>query len=389
MSTKGQPREPLWTESEIDFLRANYTQLRTVEIASRLGRSYESVRRKASKVGVQRQNWGTRFTPEEDALIREKFTISPMSEMVALLGRHHNSIRFRARSLGLENGEQVKRADIASAIRHHYFGQVDTPMKAYLLGLMATDGTVALKTNAISLKVGLKDIELAELARDEISPRSAVRVYTYPPLPGYAKERKVAQFGVSSPQIKADLVELGVVPRKTFIIEWPRLAPEFTAPFMLGCFDGDGHLSCRGKAWTWRWHLYSASEGFLASAREVIRQHVGLDAKKATSKRGLHVIRVNGANSVRIMDEWLHADVSGLARKRLPAGACADAEQATASRLREMGRRRTLSRHSLEDLERARELRSQGLTLRQAADATGISSSVIYRWTTKAVPRAG
>ena len=319
MSRKGEPREPLWTESQISFLCENYVQLSIADIAAELGRSYESVRRKAAKVGVQRQEWGRNFTAEEDALVREKYGSVPMSEMVGLLGRHPNSIRWHARALGLVNVEQVKRATMASAVRHDYFSQIDSPVKAYILGLLATDGNVGSANNSVKLKVSIKDIELPELVRDEVSPLSSVRTYVAPPLPGYTRERPVAQVAVSSPQMKRDLGKLGVVPRKTFITRWAALDPRFAASFILGCFDGDGTLFVRGRPGRWQWMLYSASESFLRAAHQVICQHTGLDLIRATSRRGLHELRLNGGRRIQILDAWLHADVPGLSRKRLSA----------------------------------------------------------------------
>jgi Homeodomain-like domain len=389
MSTKGEPREPNWTESELGFLRENYIRIPIADIAVQLGRSYEAVRRKAAKVGAQRQEWGEPFTAEEEDLLREKYAALPMSEMVALLRRHPNSIRQRASALGLVNMEQVKRTAMASGVRHDYFSQIDSPTKAYLLGLLATDGTVNSASNAITLKISIKDIELVELLRDEISPRSMVHTYTMAPLPGYTKERQVANITVCSAQLKADLGYLGVVPRKTFTLQWPDLQPQFTAPFLLGCLDGDGMLHLDARPGCWQWSLYSASAPFLAAAQAAIRQHIGLDLRRCTSKRGLHELRLTGGRRIQVLDAWLHADVAGLSRKRLPEGAYARALQEKHVRLSEAARKRALSampairrpRFSLEARDRAQRLRIQGLSLTQIATDLGVSRSTIYRWT--------
>lgn len=381
MSKKGEPREPSWTESEIRFLRENYIQVPVAEIAAQLGRSYESVRRKASKVGAQRQVWGKKFTPADDDLLRERYATSSMAEMTALLGHHHNSIRQRARALGLVNAEQVKRARMASAIRHDYFGQIDAPLKAYLLGLLATDGKIGYAHNGVGLKVGLKDVELPELLRNEIAPHSSVRTYTQPPLPGYTKERKVADFSVCSAQMKADLGALGVVPRKTFILTWPALEPQFVAPFILGCFDGDGTLQWRGRPWTWRWEIYSASEPFLRAVQDAILQHTGLSLIWNLNKGKLPALRLNGGRSIQVLDAWLHADVPGLSRKRLPQGAYARAREEAVAQRAERDRKRSLAGGGPEKLERTRQLRARGLSLDEVAAEVGISRSTVYRWT--------
>jgi hypothetical protein len=380
MSARGEPREPAWTDDEIRFLRENYIRVSITDIAIELGRSYEAVRRKASKVGVQRQGWGEKFTPEEDRILLERYVTSPMSEMVALLKRHHNSIRARARTLGLVNEEQVKRAKIAAGIRHDYFSQIDGPLKAYLLGLLAADGCVSSTDNSIKLKVSAKDVVLVELLRDAISPHSVVRVDTLEPLPGYTKKRKAAAMSVSSAQMKADLGQLGIVPRKTFTIQWPRLAPQFTAPFILGCFDGDGMLRWSGQPWQWRWCLYSASESFLTDAHEAIHRHLGLDLKQAVSVRGLHELRLNGGKTIQVLDAWLHADVPGLNRKRLPSGAYDHAQQVILAERAERARKRTLAYRAPEKVKDVQRLRAQGATLDQIAAETGVNKNAVWNW---------
>jgi DNA-binding CsgD family transcriptional regulator len=379
VSKKGEPREPSWTESEISFLRENYIQVPVADIAAQLGRSYESVRRKASKVGVQRQGWGRSFTPEEDAYLRENFTSSQIGDVAAHLGRHVESIRQRSRALGLVNQSTGRRRELAATVRHDYFTQVDTPLKAYLLGLLAADGCVSSSSNCISLRVSVKDAELAEVMRGELSPLALVSRETMAPLPGYVKCREAARFAVTSPQMKADLGRYGVVPRKTFILRWPALLePHLEAPFILGCFDGDGCLQAAGRPFRWRWELYSASEGFLVSAREAILRHTGLEMIKGVSRRGLHQLRLNGGKSVDVLDAWLHADVPGLGRKRLPAGAYARAAQEADAFRRGAAGRRSRALFPAEEIERARRLRTEGRTIRQIAAETGMSTHAVH-----------
>lgn len=317
MSKKGEPREPLWTDAEIGYLRENYTRMPCASIAAHLGRSYESVRRKAAKVGVQHQEWGVHFTPEEDAILIARYATSPMSELVALMGRHPNSIRHRAKMLGLVNEEQVKRREMAAGMRHDYFGRIDSPVKAYLLGILGTDGNVGSSGNAIKLQISPKDIEIAELMREEISPYARILRYVNPPLPGYTKERHVACLVVSSAQMKADLGRLGVIPRKTFALVWPDLDEELTASYLLGCYDGDGSI-CTDKQGP-IWDLYSASPDFLLAAHDAILRHTGMELPRPRISRGrTYVLRLTGKR-VAVLDRWLHADLPGLARKRLAA----------------------------------------------------------------------
>jgi hypothetical protein len=338
--------------------------------------------------GKPRGKAGRPFTPAEDAYIRENYESSRTQDVAAALGRHRESVRGRARRLGLVNACQVSRREIRAAVRHDYFSQIDSPVKAYILGLLASDGTIASAHNKVGIKAKLADADVVKFVRDELSPRSQIGEYVLPPLPGYAAERPYVMFSVGSAQMKADLARFGIVPRKSLIVTYPELPPHLENNFILGCYDGDGCLQAEGRPADWRWELYSASEIFLVAAREAIRRHTGFELLKGVSRRGLHQLRLNGGRSVQVLDSWVHADVAGLDRKRLAPGAYDRAEQAVADRRKEAGRKRALAVYPAERREQVRQLRSLGLSLDRIVAETGVSRSVVHRWIKQAAPEA-
>jgi hypothetical protein len=232
-----------------------------------------------------------------------------MAELAQVLGHTIFGVHRRARFLGLLRARTLA----TQAICHEYFSVLDTPLKAYILGLLAADGTVSRDEPRIRLALHTKDVTLVEMVRDELAPHTPLR------------QRGAAVYlSISSPQIVADLAHYGVVPRKSYCLEWPaRLPATLHHAFLLGYFDGDGSLSMEptraGNA-SPRWTLYGLL-GFLSSVGDVIETQVGVrvagpdpDIRKAT----LHRIRAYGKNA-RCIDEWLHQDGLGLARKRIPA----------------------------------------------------------------------
>jgi hypothetical protein len=384
-----------WIAADEEFLRANSPRMTYAEIGSAVGRSAKAVKNKSLIMGLLRPDPPRPFTPEEDACLRESFESIPMSEVAGRLGRHVESVRQRSRILGLSwapglvNRTTGRRAAVLrSGVRSDYFSEIDSPIKAYVLGLLASDGYVAFEQNTIGLKVHSKDVALVELVRDELSPASLIHSGTMPPLPGYSTWRSYVAFSVGCAQMKTDLISLGITPRKSHTLKYPELPPHLENSFILGCFDGDGCLQTTGHPGKWQWHLYSASEDFLIGAREAASRHTGLELCMNTSKRGLHRLRLNGGKAGTILDAWLHADVPGLARKRLTEGAYARAEQEVAASRLKAGRKRALAVHPSEEVERALNLRAQGLTFKQITAATGISAGVVCRWTKRPVPSA-
>lgn len=368
-----------WTAAEEEFLRANSPALSYAEIGLALGRGLISVKKKSLAIGLRHRDAARAFTPEEDSYLLENFESLPIGQVAAHLGRNPGSIKHRTRPLGLMNQAARQRQKVLAALRPDYFSQIDTPVKAYVLGLMASDGNVATTKNGIGIKLHPKDTELVALVRDELSPATPLRSYTQAPLPGYTAQRPYVTFKIGCAQMKTDLAVLGITPRKSSTIQYPELPPHLENSFILGCFDGDGTLlSARGPSY-WKWELYSASESFLVATREAVHRHTGLELRKGIKKEGLYLLNLSGGRSIQVLDAWLHADMPGLARKRLKEGAYARAQEEVALRRKAAGRKRSLSVYPLEKREHVRKLRAQGLSCRRIADETGVNIAAVKR----------
>lgn len=246
--------------------------------------------------------WGK----EEDEYLLAHYENLPVMEVARTLNRWHGNVTARARKFGLTSVKQAARA----AIRHDYFSAVNTPQQAYILGLLASDGWVT--RNEIGIKLSGKDIELVELIRDQLAPYHRIV-----PVQGNA-----FSFRVTSRQMKADLSSYGIIPRKSLVLKYPdNLPSELNNSFILGCFDGDGCLSRYGKDKKYyRWSLVSGSPEFLQVVKSRIETatKVNVSGPRRQSKTSATQEISLTASRVGPVDAWLHHDVPGLARKRLP-----------------------------------------------------------------------
>ena len=118
-----------------------------------------------------------------------------------------------------------------------YF-KMQSPNMAYILGLIASDGSVSKKENLIAIQLLESDKSILEEIRGETQSERPLAMYT----------RKntghiVATFRVWSKSWKDDLTHYGIVPNKTFILKPPELLkPEYRIDFIRGYFDGDGSI---------------------------------------------------------------------------------------------------------------------------------------------------
>lgn len=320
------PRNPSWSAAEDEFLRLNYPTMPIKDISAHLGRSYQAIQLRADRKGVTKVgNPGSTWTEDEDDLLRDLHGVMELTEVATYLGRTPAAVRHRASRLALNKRIRHERTPKPredtvltmrwDVIRHDYFAEIDNPMKAYLLGWLASDGNVKKRENTIRLRLNRKDEEILHLFRRELAPFHPVTPYEGRRSSG--ETSPMGRFEVNSEQMKCDLIRLGVTPDKTLTFQYPPIPAEFDAPFLLGYFDGDGSLCRNGRYW--RWTIVGASESFLVATQDRIEAAVG------TRPRGPHR-HMSGSRAKRIqldgshvipVDAWLHTDIDGLARKSL------------------------------------------------------------------------
>jgi hypothetical protein len=226
-------------------------------------------------------------------------------EVSRALNRNHGSVSARARKYGLISLKQAARA----AIKHDYFKDIDNPLKSYILGLLASDGWIS--KNEVCIKLSHKDTELVELIRNELAPLHRI-----------TSIGECVMVRVVSASMRQDLARYGIIPRKSLILRYPEGLP-FENSFILGCFDGDGCLNRYGKDKRyWRWSLVSGSKPFLEAVKSRILLATNISGSGPSSAGNDSSTQVLTYTCARVVpvDAWLHADVPGLTRKRLPAG---------------------------------------------------------------------
>ena len=125
---------------------------------------------------------------------------------------------------------------------HAAFHEIDTPQQAYAIGFLLADGSVREPTNRSRFRVNLRilagDIQACRMVQ-EIAGGNLRSIEK-----GYR-----AEWDVSSDSIAADLIALGVTPRKTFTVavQWDRIPAHLHGAVLAGLIDGDGHLRFNRK----------------------------------------------------------------------------------------------------------------------------------------------
>ena len=170
--------------------------------------------------------WKYKWTEEEDNIVKKYYPINGWEKVHELLpNRKKAGIQCRAKKL------QVKQFQYNS----RYFENIDNCKKAYWLGFLYADGYITTE-NRWGLELQYEDIEHMENFLNDMQCNIPIKV----------RERnghKYCLFQIKNSKMYNDLVKNGIVPQKTYKIEFPsflKADETMLFSFICGFFDGDG-----------------------------------------------------------------------------------------------------------------------------------------------------
>lgn len=124
-----------------------------------------------------------------------------------------------------------------------YFDRIDTPNKAYILGLMCADGCNYPPKRTAFISLQESDIDLLEKIRYELHSDQPLKIidqstrcnknYSY---------NNMCTFYMHSTHICNSLTALGVVKNKSLVLDFPNIPEYLYSHFVRGYFDGDGSV---------------------------------------------------------------------------------------------------------------------------------------------------
>lgn len=214
---------------------------------------------------------GDYFTQEQEKLILKLYTEEQRGQL------------YCAKAVGSTNVKKVKEVlkkynipirDFSHAAivsnknralkkNEEYFSE-QTHNMAWILGFLASDGTVSSSDNTIKICLSMKDKEILEKIKAEIEIENKIVEYTTQD--GF----DCVDLHWTCAKHKCILNEYGITPRKTFTLKPPtQLKSQYYIDYIRGYFDGDGSVnSIQGKAL--RWQICSATKEILEWIVEVL-----------------------------------------------------------------------------------------------------------------------
>ena len=194
---------------------------------------------------MSRRNSQCRFTIEEEKRIIKEYQ---EGSSMAKLGKKHScdpttiSNILKAYKIPARNLSEARRNFLNYTIKEDIFENIDTPDKAYWLGVLYSDGYISKAgqyTNIFAISVSEKDKEWLESFKKFLGYSG--NIHHYKATHGYKIGAPYVRLAIGNNKMVEDLIKLGVVEQKTQKIHKLPNIP-FLDDFIRGYIDGDGSL---------------------------------------------------------------------------------------------------------------------------------------------------
>lgn len=234
---------------------------------------------------------------DRDTIIRLAAEMND-TQMAKFLGCSVPTIRYWRDRHGLPRST-ANPGGIRWKTDRNFFAQIDTPEKAYVLGFIVADGTIAKSGKSISLVVKESDASILQAIADAAGCDAPLHPKVARGGWGPAERRQMA-LHLSGRKLVSDLAALGVCPNKTLTATFPAIPSHLECHLVRGLWDGDGWVGQRqfsliGTA--------AVTEG----AAEAIERQTGRHLARSLSNG---FPRIQGGRKDRTVMEWMYADAS-------------------------------------------------------------------------------
>lgn len=197
------------------------------------------------------------------------------------------------------------------SLNEHYFDEIDSPEKSYILGLLYADGSNNEKKYTISISLQENDKDTLEKIRLLVESEKPLEYLDYSNKHdnGYTYKNQYRLLFFSSYMCKT-LKEKGVYPNKSLKLEFPIwIDEEYVRHFIRGYFDGDGCVcfSNNGNCIVTITSTESFCSVFKNYIESLLKIHVTIT--DASCHNGItKVVSISGKNQVKKFLDYIYND---------------------------------------------------------------------------------
>lgn len=266
------------------FLKLHAEKKLDSEIAKELGNTTREIRAAREKLNLKR-NCRT-LTKELLDIIYKEYLIYGGKHITVKYGIGASALKRKGyNTQNISEAALAKSKKIYSSFKNT-FKEVDSSEKAYILGLLYSDGNLNKKAGC-SITLHKNDTYLLEGIKQYIGGNAVIY---------FPKNKNVSVLGMFNYLFIEDLIKLGLSDNKNKkVLKFPNISAEFIPSFILGFLDGDGgytHYKRNGKINSFCIFFSSVHSDFLTYIKEYLAKfeiNAGISlVRKAGSSYKIH-----------------------------------------------------------------------------------------------------
>jgi hypothetical protein len=192
------------------------------------------------------------------------------------------------------------------SLNRDFFSTINTQEKAYVLGLIASDGWVSRSGKQVSLALQVRDRHIIYDVRRAMQSNARVFEKARGGFPGSGTRMQVI---FDSKKLASDLAKYGVVPGKSKTLRYPAIPRRFERHFARGLFDGDGHIRAVPK----RLFYFLGTKWLIEGLADAIVRHTGIRLKP---RRAPGCWRLSGYGGSGAVLRWMYQDATIFLRRK-------------------------------------------------------------------------
>ncbi len=195
-------------------------------------------------------------------------------------------------------------------VNDNFFKNIDAPEKAYILGLLASDGDLHKGSNRVRLRLNERDSSILEKIRMNIGLEKRIMHYTY------GKVNRMAELSFTSREIYQDLIKAGIHPStKSLDLKYPSkqiLLEKFDKDYIRGYFDGDGSISVhKSKAFLEFKMNFTGTRDVLDNIARILHKEIGLkqpSIRKDKRTVNNHIFSISGTGNAGKIFSYMYGE---------------------------------------------------------------------------------
>ena len=179
--------------------------------------------------------------------------------------------------------------------QYDIFENIDTAEKAYWLGFLAADGCNYQREHNASIILNVHEKDKEHLEKFKLFCKTDAEIKSYIGYEGFSNQTPMCKITLNSKKISNDLIDKGIIPNKSLILQPPNISEQFYKPFILGYFDGDGSISKTSQYNNYTISIQGTKE-VLIWICQVLNWDVNLEKRDINSTNNSYYVRCGGTN---------------------------------------------------------------------------------------------